>query len=608
MVRFPLLVLIAAMATTGVGAATVSPGLTRPQQPGEDQQQAWRGSTDRLIVKYRSGVDEDSLRGRAARQVAANRLGVRLQTLRRTASGAQVLTLDRTLAAEGLAAMAQTLLVGDPNIEYVEPDLLLQAQWTPNDPQFAQQWHLADAVGGIRAPAAWDQARGLGVTVAVIDTGVRPHADLKAQLLPGYDFITDPKIAGDASARDNDASDVGDFTSANQCGSGQAASTSSWHGTHVAGIVAAASHNSLGVAGVAPSAKLLPVRVLGRCGGYTSDIADAIVWASGGSVSGVPANANPAKVLNLSLGGMGGCGPTTQNAIHSARSRGAVVVVAAGNSNASSLNATPANCSGVIAVAATGKTGGKASYSNTGSNVTLAAPGGDSGAGVLSTHNSGRTTPGSDSYASMMGTSMATPVVSGVVALMLQANPKLSPDQVAALLKTTTRTFPQACNACGSGLVDASAAVAAALAAATAPAPVPAPSPAPAPSPSPTPAPAAPPISEREPNNSLGAAQLISTPSATVSGSVASTSDQDFFRITIGAGKTLTAQLSTGSQSGFGLAALASNGQVLISMSAGPGQTTRINLRNAGPAAAPVVLRVLRSSGVAGTYSLALTQ
>lgn len=614
--RVSLLALIAALSVPTAEAGVVSAAALRFQQAVDDPLPTWRTRTDRLIVKYRQGADENSVRGRAARQVAANRQGVRLQALRRTASGAQVLALDRPLNADGLAAMAQTLVVGDPAIEYVEPDLLLQAQWQPNDPQWAQQWHLSDPVGGIRAPAAWDRARGSGVTVAIIDSGVRPHADLAAQLLPGYDFITDPKMAGDGTARDSDASDAGDFTQANECGSGQPASASSWHGTHVAGLVAALANNNLGVAGVAPAARLLPVRVLGRCGGYTSDTADAIVWAAGGSVAGVPANPHPARVLNLSLGGAGSCGPTTQAAIDSARARGAVVVVAAGNSNGSSLNATPANCRGVITVAATGKGGGKASYSNTGANVSLAAPGGDSGAGLLSTHNSGRTTPGSDSYAAHMGTSMATPVVSGVVALMLQANPQLSPDQVSSLLQSTARGFPQPCSGCGKGLVDASAAVTAAAAAVAAPpaAPAPAPSPAPAPTPAPTPAPAPGPapspaaVAEREPNNSLGAAQVVASPAAVLSGSLASTSDQDFFRVTVGAGKTLTAQLSTGSRTGLALAALAPSGQVLVSVSGGLGQSLRVSVRNAGGSPAPVILRVLRSAGSAGSYSLSLGQ
>jgi serine protease len=144
-----------------------------------------------------------------------------------------------------------------------------------------------------------------------------------------------------------------------------------------------------------------------------------------------------------------------------------VVVVAAGNSNTNAINSNPANCAGVITVAATNRSGGKASYSNYGTNVTIAAPGGDSGAGILSTLNSGTTTPASDNYAWYMGTSMATPHVAGVVALMLSANPNLTPDDVAAKLKSTARAFPAACSGCGAGIVNAAAAVNAALAATT---------------------------------------------------------------------------------------------------------------------------------------------
>ncbi len=592
--------------------ALAAPALLEPEPAAEAlaHAQRWDGGSDRLIVKYRSNQARDGVRAFLARQVAANRQGVNLEALRQTASGAQVYRLPRSLARHELMAMAQSLRDGDPDIEYVEPDLRMHAAFVPNDPQLTQQWHLQHATGGIRAPAAWDKARGAGVTIAVIDTGVRTHADLKAQLLPGYDFITDSRIAGDGNGRDADALDVGDFTTANECGPGKAAESSSWHGTHVAGIAAASGHNALGVSGVAMAAKILPVRVLGRCGGYSSDIADAIVWAAGGSVAGVPANPNPARVLNLSLGGPGSCGITTQNAINAARAKGALVVVAAGNERADAAQFSPANCSGVVVVAATNQAGAKASYSNGGTVVSLAAPGGDTGAAILSTYNSGKTTAAVDSYAGLVGTSMATPVVSGVAALMLSANSKLTPDQLTQLLRRSARSFPGSCSGCGAGLVDAEAAVNAALGAPP-PSPSPAPTPAPAPAPTPTPAPAPSPgsaVAEREPNNTLAQAQVLGSGSVVVSGSTASTSDQDHYRVTVGAKRSLTATLSGASSAGFGLAALATSGQVLASLSAAPGQKLQLTLSNPGASPADLVLRVVRSSGAAGPYTLVLSQ
>jgi serine protease len=206
------------------------------------------------------------------------------------------------------------------------------------------------------------------------------------------------------------------------------------------------------------------VRALGRCGGLTSDIADAITWASGGSVPGVPNIAARAHVLNLSLGGGGPCDTTTQNAINAAVARGTVVVVAAGNESQNVANATPANCQNVVTVAAVNRTGGRAFYSNFGTGVDVAAPGGELTAttsinGVLSTLNQGTTVPIADNLAFYQGTSMATPHVAGAVALVLSRNPSLSPASVESLLKSTARAFPRTCSGCGAGIVNALAAV-----------------------------------------------------------------------------------------------------------------------------------------------------
>ncbi len=567
--------------------------------------------TDRVIVKYRDGGAALS-RARAmsstqrasasqlAMQVAANRHGVRFSLLRQTAGGAHVMQLSRRLSAGEAESFAQQLRDGDSNVEYAEPDKVLAPMLVPNDAMFAQQWSLSNAIGGIRAPAAWDRSTGAGVNVAVIDTGVRPHADLAGNLLPGYDFIRDLNVAGDGTGRDGDALDPGDGVAAGACGAGSVASSSSWHGTHVAGIVAATAGNGAGVAGVAFNAKVLPLRAVGRCGGYASDVADAIVWASGGAVAGAPANANPARVINISLGGAGACDRTSQEAINTARARGSVVVVAAGNANTNASTSSPANCTGVVTVAATGKTGGKASYSNFGAIVALAAPGGDRDGGIWSTLNAGAMGPGADSYASYAGTSMAAPVVSGVAALMLSANKNLSPDQVAALLKSTARAFPAACASCGAGLVDANAAVAAALGSTTTPS-----TPAPAPTP-PAPAPSA--AGDTEPNDSIATAQVVASVPSALSGTLGSNTDNDHFKVNANPGKVMTISLAPGTTLGAGLGVYLTNGQQLLLIGGMAGQKLQVQLTNSGSVAVPVVVRVFRSSGVAGAYQLAFSQ
>jgi serine protease len=461
----------------------------------------------------------------------------------------------------------------------------------PNDPMYSQQWHYYEAKGGLNLPAAWDKSTGAGINVAVIDTGYRPHADLSGQILPGYDFINSASIAGDGNGRDSDASDNGDNTFAGQCGTGMPAQdeASSWHGTHVAGTIAAKTNNGVGVAGVAYGAKIVPARVLGKCGGYTSDIADAIVWASGGAVTGVPANANKARVLNLSLGGGGSCDATTQNAINSARSRGAVVVVAAGNSNVNAANSSPANCAGVITVAAVNRGGGKASYSNYGSNVDVAAPGGDSGGAILSTWNAGTSTPAGDNYGYMMGTSMATPHVAGVVALMLAKNPNLTPDEVEAKLKASARAFPAACSGCGAGIVDANAAVNAAAA---------------------TVAVAAPTQAEVESNNSISTANAVTVSGTVVTGNTYGTTDNDYFVVQVPAGKTLTATLTmaAGTTTDYDLYAYNSAGTQLAMSTNGPATPDAVSVANTGTVTSPRYVRVRYHTGVYGAkYSLKFT-
>lgn len=427
--------------------------------------QAKDGFEQQIIVKYRQSALASTQRataiGATLKQIGS-RHGMLLRRMRTMATGAEVIHVDHDLSAAELAGLLADFRA-DPSVEYAEEDRIMHALSTPNDPQFNQQWGLYEAAAGINAPAAWDTTTGGGAVIASIDTGVRYHADLAANLIGGYDFISST-ANNDGDGRDSDPSDPGDYNAAGQCGAGSAASNSSWHGTHVAGIAAAVGNNGVGISGVAYGAKVVPVRVLGRCGGTTSDIADAIIWASGGSVSGVPANPHPAKVLSLSLGGSGACDSTTQAAINSARSRNAVVVVAAGNSNANAANFNPASCSGIITVASVGRTGARAYYSNYGAVVDVAAPGGDQSTGtangILSTLNSGTTTPGADTYGYYQGTSQATPHVAGVAALLYALNPSLTSDQVISAITSTARAFPASCSQCGSGIVNAAAAVA----------------------------------------------------------------------------------------------------------------------------------------------------
>jgi serine protease len=347
-------------------------------------------------------------------------------------------------------------------VEYVEVDRRMHAFLTPNDTYYLpRQWDMYKT-WGIRADHAWDATQGAGVVVAVIDTGITNHSDLNANILPGYDFIGDAAVANDGDGRDSDASDPGDWVAANQCGGSHPAQNSSWHGTHVAGTVVAVANNAQGVAGVAHAAKVVPLRALGTCGGYDSDIADAITWAAGGSVPGVPANPNPAEVINLSLGGQGACSTTTQSAINGAVGLGATLVIAAGNSNANTAGFSPANCNQVIAVGATTNTGTRSGFSNYGSVVDLAAP----GSSIFSTNNSGTTVPVSESYANKSGTSMSAPHVAGVVALVQSVSPlPRTPAQVEALVKGTATPFPSTpSQPIGTGIVNAQNAVNVALA------------------------------------------------------------------------------------------------------------------------------------------------
>ncbi|UCH58580.1 MAG: S8 family serine peptidase, partial [Anaerolineales bacterium] len=457
--------------------AGLAPGAVRSQASALRQERERPGQvpTDQLIIKYLESA-RLALAG-AAQLDELSRLsgvaGVELAYFRPMSGEAHVLKLPARLPEAQVAAIAARL-AALPEVAYAEPDAIMQPlATTPNDPQYPSQWHYqAPTPGtyGINAPAAWDVTTGAAsVVVAVIDTGITNHADLSGRTVPGYDFIINTFVSNDGDGRDSDPTDPGDWIATNDCYPGSGAYNSSWHGTHVAGTIGAATDNNLGVAGINWNSMILPVRVLGKCGGYLSDIAEGMRWAAGLTVFGVPDNPNPAKVLNLSLGGTGACDSTYQNAINDIVAAGSTVVVAAGNSNTDAVNFRPANCNQVITVAATDRVGDKAYYSNFGAVVEISAPGGDTKTapiptnGVLSTLNTGTQGPAAESYAFYQGTSMAAPHVAGVASLLYSLNPALTPTQVTHILTTTATAFPggSTCNisSCGMGILNAANAV-----------------------------------------------------------------------------------------------------------------------------------------------------
>ncbi|KAF0647675.1 MULTISPECIES: S8 family peptidase [Streptomyces] len=467
--------LVAATATallcagTAVSAAapTASPAPTPAPAPvPAPAAPAAQPPAERLIVGYKSMAQEAKSDEAAAKDAAAKgrKAGEAVGFDRRLGTGAALIDLEKAKDAKSLDAVMDAFRA-DPDVAYVVPDRRVYATAvTPNDTEYRRQWDLFESTAGMNVPTAWDKATGEGVKVAVIDTGYVPHSDLAANMVAGYDFISDPFMANDGGGRDSNAADPGDWMLRGECGDNYPEQDydSSWHGTHVAGTIAAAAGNGKGIAGVAYDATVQPVRVLGKCGGTTSDIIDAITWASGGYVAGVPGNPYPADVINMSLGGGGACDAGTQSAVNAAVNRGTTVVVAAGNTNTNAAGFNPANCANVITVAASDREGNRASYSNYGSVVDITAPGGEtavSGAnGIWSTLNSGSRGPVGENYEPYQGTSMAAPHIAGLAALMYEANPSITPAQVESTIKAKARTLPGYCSGgCGAGLADATA-------------------------------------------------------------------------------------------------------------------------------------------------------
>lgn len=446
--------------------------------------------TGNYIVRWRDGgqsLDTDASATRMKR-VASN-TGLSL-SVKRPMAGTMDLVTVKDSRGETPDAVAKRLR-DDPRVADAVPDRWLRLHDTvPNDADFANQVYMnapATVVGGANLPRAWDRSRGsTGIVIAVVDTGYLPHPDLAPRLVAGYDFISTTTVSADGDGRDSDPTDPGDYVPAGTtCPDGSGATNSTWHGTRVASVLGAATNNVSGIAGVDWSARIQPVRVSGRCGALLSDTVDGMRWAGGLAVPGVPNNATPARVVNVSLGG-GTCSTIEQQAVNDLNAAGVIVVAAAGNS-AGAVEA-PADCSGVIAVTAHANDGENASFANVGPQVALSAPGGGCGNSkvivnnnvatgctggqsfIRTLTNAGAASPTTYGIVGSQGTSFAAPMVSGVVSLMLSLNPALSPAQVTQVLKATARPHPAGtyCTAsgntgkCGAGLLDADQALAAA--------------------------------------------------------------------------------------------------------------------------------------------------
>jgi serine protease len=468
---------------------------------------------DGVIVKLKDAPTHERMARLDAgqlRQAQTERLQRVLQTERITevrtrpaGRDAQYLSFGRRLSQAQAQAVVERLRAR-ADVEWAEPNTrerLLQAAPVPNDPYFGYaapgdlgQWWLRPAgessggeLASWGAPGiqnAWRVETGRPTAVvAVLDTGITAHVDLAGRVLPGFDFVSEPQYSNDPDGWDNDPTDPGDATVEGECGLVDGApdpfedTPSSWHGTIISGIVAAATNNTLGVSGVSWNGRVLPVRVAGKCGASVLDITDGMRWAAGLDVVGAPANPNPARIINISFGGDAPCGNLYQATVNELTNAGVVVVAAAGNDMAGVSR--PASCAGVVGVAALARDGLKAAYSNFGPQVVVSTVGGDANAddGLLTLSNSGTQGPGGDIYANVFGTSFAAPVVSGVISLMLSANPQLTVAQVIAGVRASARPHVQsstgvpACSSsnpdvcvcttgtCGAGVLDAEGAV-----------------------------------------------------------------------------------------------------------------------------------------------------
>ena len=451
--RILLRLLLAVLLAVSGGAQALA---TPPASSGD-------ATAERFIVRLRTLPGAPSYEPAPQRVAAlAARHGLGLADARHIVAGMHLLRV----APRANEGTAQTLarLRADPEIEYAEVDERRHVLRTPDDSLFNDQWYLQSSQpSAVNAVAAWDLTSGSpGVVIADLDTGVRfDHPDLRNskanRLLPGYDMISTVAVANDGGGRDADASDPGDWLTAadakTQQFSGCTVGNSSWHGTRVAGILGALTDNTQGVAGMSWQGWVEPVRVLGKCGGYDSDIIAAMGWAAGFAVTGVPANPYPARIINMSLGAAGGCPQSYQDIVDQLVGAGVLVVVAGGNEGGPVDS--PANCIGVAGIAGLRQVGTKVGYSSLGPEIALAAPAGNcvnTGPGepclfsIVTTTNTGTTGPASNTYTDEynfnVGTSFSAPIVAGIAGLMVAVNGNLTPDQLIARLQKSSQPFP----------------------------------------------------------------------------------------------------------------------------------------------------------------------
>ncbi len=425
--------------------------------------------TDRLIVRFSDLATTWQAPSNTLASTLARRLGGSLLPLRQTAEGSHVIALPYAMNLDDARAYAEQIKRDDPRVAFAEPDILLRPFGAPISvkPLASTATVLSwDAIVGLTK--AWAITPGSAdVRVGMVDSGITGH-HLLTRVTPGYDFVTQVGDSGIGdSGRDADASDPGDFITAFDLSAGGMlagmpgceVADSSWHGTAIAGLMVADRDDALGVAGVMQQGSVVPLRASWKCGGYLSDMVDAVLWGAGIALPGAPVNTHPARVINISLGYAGACSPFEASAYQLVYEAGVTVIAAAGNDGGDSAQVAPANCPHVIAVAASDGDGNLATYSSRGANVTLMAPGGSLTKRLPVLSDLGKTGPAGDTVASSEGTSFAAPWVSGTVGLMLSVNPNLGPDGIWQTLLYSSTPNLSCSGTCGGGMLNIEKAV-----------------------------------------------------------------------------------------------------------------------------------------------------